>query len=181
MCSSDGYIWIGGYSGIIRYNGSTFTRLDSSEGLTNGRGLFEDSKGRIWVGTNDNGVVLIDGNGQTHFTYKDGLPSSSIRTFAEDGDGNIFIGTTSGVCYIADDMQVRVLDDVRIKSERVLRLVSDSEGIIYGQTKSGVIFRVKNRMVTDVIPVMNWVWRRSLPSLRILRIREKYTLERIPM
>ena len=75
--TSDGYVWIGGYSGIIRYDGLNFERLDSSDGLTSGRAIFEDSKGRVWVGTNDNGVVLIDNNIHTHYTYKDGLPSSS--------------------------------------------------------------------------------------------------------
>ena len=61
MAASDGYIWIGGYSGIIRYDGSVFERLDSSEGLTSGRCIYEDSLNRIWIGTNDNGVVAIDG------------------------------------------------------------------------------------------------------------------------
>ena len=51
--SREGYIYIGGYSGIIKYDGTTFERLDTSGGLNSGRGLFEDSKGRIWVGTND--------------------------------------------------------------------------------------------------------------------------------
>ena len=59
LTSSDGYIWIGSYGGIIRYDGSNFTRMDTSGGLTSGRGLFEDSKGRIWVATNDNVVVVI--------------------------------------------------------------------------------------------------------------------------
>ncbi|MBR6909488.1 MAG: hypothetical protein IKN35_04300, partial [Lachnospiraceae bacterium] len=34
--SSSGYIWIGGYSGIIRYDGTNFERLDTSSGLTSG-------------------------------------------------------------------------------------------------------------------------------------------------
>ena len=84
LAANDGYIWIGGYSGIIRYDGSVFERLPSTDGLTSGRGLYEDSQGRIWVATNDNGVVVIDGNETTHFTKNEGLTSSSIRCFAED-------------------------------------------------------------------------------------------------
>ena len=61
LSADDGKIWIGGYSGVIAYDGSVFERLDTAEGLTSARGFFEDSKGRIWVGTNDNGVVVIDG------------------------------------------------------------------------------------------------------------------------
>ncbi len=150
LASSDGYIWIGGYSGILRYDGNTFTRLPVTGGLTNGRGLFEDSKGRIWVGTNDNGVVIIDGNIKSHLTYKEGLPSSSIRTFAEDGEGNVYIGTTEGICYVAADMTLNVVDDERINKERVLRLDQDSEGRIYGQTKSGLIFLIEHNAIKEL-------------------------------
>ena len=150
LCSSDGYIWIGGYSGIIRYNGSTFERLDASEGLTSGRGLFEDSQCRIWVATNDNGVVVLDGEERIHYTYKDGLPSSSIRTFAEDQEGGIYVGTTAGVCYVNSQMELSVIDDARINEERVLKMVSDAQGSVYGQTKSGMVFRIDNQKVSEV-------------------------------
>ncbi len=143
LSASSGYIWIAAYSGIIRYDGSVFERQNSSGGLTNGRGLFEDSKGRIWVGTNDNGVVVIDKDETIHFTYKDGLPSSSIRTFAEDPDGNIFIGTTAGIAYADPDMNMHTLYDERLSGKRVLKLMA-SEGVIYGQTTSGALFSIEN-------------------------------------
>ena len=148
--ASDGYIWIGGYSGILRYDGSSFTRLDTSGGLTNGRGLFEDSKGRIWVGTNDNGVVVIDGNESTHITYREGLPSSSIRAFAEDRKGRVYIGTTAGVCYADVEMSIHIVDDERLDNEKVMRLDSDPSGRIYGQTQSGLIFRIEDTAVSGV-------------------------------
>ena len=148
--ASDGYIWIGGYSGIIRYDGSEFEKLDTSDGLTSGRGFFEDSYGRIWVATNDNGVVVLDGEERTHFTYKDGMPSSSVRTFAEDNDGDIYIGTTAGVCYVDAQMELHVIDDERINEERVLKLVSDSEGVVYGQTKNGLIFALDDHGISEI-------------------------------
>ena len=148
--ASDGYIWIGSYSGIIRYDGNDFTRLPADDGLTSGRGLFEDSRGRIWVGTNDNGVVVLDGNKKTHLTYEDGLPSSSIRVFAEDEEGNVFMGTTEGVCYADRALHVQVLDDQRLNGERVLRLDADSQGKIYGQTKNGLVFSIANKAITEV-------------------------------
>ncbi|MCR4947122.1 MAG: response regulator [Lachnospiraceae bacterium] len=150
LASSDGYIWIGGYSGIIRYDGSNFTRMDTTYGLTSGRGLFEDSKSRIWVGTNDNGVVVIEGDRQTHITYREGLLPSSIRVFAEDPEGNVFVGTTAGVYCISDDFLVSALQDERLSDERILRLDSDSNGVIYGQTKNGLIFSISDKTVTSM-------------------------------
>ncbi len=149
LCSSDGYIWIGGYSGIIKYDGSNFIRMDTSGGLTSGRGLFEDSKGRIWVATNDNGVVVIDGEESIHFTYKEGLASSSIRCFEEDADGNIIIGTTAGIAYVDNALTLHTIDDDTLNEETVLNMSADLNGTIYGITKSGLLFSVTGCKVTD--------------------------------
>ncbi|MCR5082363.1 MAG: hybrid sensor histidine kinase/response regulator, partial [Parasporobacterium sp.] len=112
--AKNGYVWVGGYSGVFKYDGSNFEKLPSSDGFTSARGLFEDSRGRIWVGTNDNGVVVLDGEQIKHFTYKDGLASSSIRTFAEDNNGNVFIGTTAGIAYVDSNLEFHVFDDSRL-------------------------------------------------------------------
>ncbi|MCR5799221.1 MAG: response regulator [Lachnospiraceae bacterium] len=148
--TSDGYVWIGGYSGIIRYDGTTFEKLDTSDGLTSGRGLFEDSRGRIWVATNDNGVVVIDGENRTHLTYREGMPSSSVRIFDEDLNGDVYIGTTAGVCYADSEMQLHVINDERINDERVLRLGSDGAGTIYGQTRNGIVFTIRDHRIQEL-------------------------------
>ena len=146
--ASDGYVWIGGYSGIIKYDGSTFERLPSSTGLTNGRGMFEDSRGRIWVATNDNGIVVIDNGEYLHYSKGQGLTSASIRSFAEDAEGIVYIGSTAGVSYMDDRMSLHLVNDSRINSERILRLVSDKDGTVYGHTKSGSVFSIENGKVT---------------------------------
>ncbi|MBQ9618082.1 MAG: hypothetical protein IJR48_06915, partial [Oscillibacter sp.] len=48
--SPDGFIWIGSYGGLIRYDSNTFQRY---EGVTSVKCLFVDSRQRLWVGTND--------------------------------------------------------------------------------------------------------------------------------
>ena len=141
---SDGYIWIGGYSGIIRYDGRTFERLDSSNGLSSGRAIFEDSKGRIWIGTNDNGVVMMEEEKVTRFTYEDGLPSSSVRSFAEDADGNIYIGSSGGLSYVDEDGHLHQVDEDVLNNETIERLSADKNGKVYGCTYNGTIFTVKN-------------------------------------
>ena len=148
--AKDGYVWIGGYSGIIRYDGKNFERLPTTNGLTSGRAFFEDSKHRIWVGTNDNGVAVIDGNKIRQFTYRDGLPSSSIRHFAEDKDGNIFVATTTGLAMIRDNGLVYKVSNPAIDKERILKLTADSSGKIYGQSLNGIVFSIVNRNVAEL-------------------------------
>lgn len=150
MGASNGYMWVGGYSGVFRYDGSTFDKVDSPSYLTSARCFFEDSKGRIWVGTNDNGVVVLDGSENKHYSYKDGLTSSSIRIFEEDMNGNIFVGTTSGVAYVDQANMMKKLPNETLSEERVLKLDRDAEGRIFGQTSNGIIFAIDNCKVTEL-------------------------------
>ena len=150
MSAGDGKMWIGGYSGVICYDGSSFERLDTSAGLTSARTLFEDSSGRVWVGTNDNGIVVIDGSRRTHLTAEDGLPSDSIRIFEEDPAGNVFIGTTAGICYADSRMKLHEVPGADLSGERVLMLDADPAGTIYGQTAGGIVFSIKDAAVTDL-------------------------------
>ncbi len=149
LADSKGYIWIGGYSGIIKYDGVAFERLPVEDGLTSGRCIFEDSRGRIWVATNDSGVVILDGSERTYITKADGLWSDSIRTFAEDNRGNVFVGSTGGISYLDTMLSIHRIDDARVNNERILRLVSDSEGNIYGHTGNGGAFTVTVRGVGE--------------------------------
>ena len=144
-CDVDGFIWMGCYSGIIKYDGNEFRRLTNISGMTSGRAIFIGSNGNIWIGTNDSGVVVLTKDGDAiHFTLKDGLPSSSIRTFAEDNQGNIFVGTATGMAYVDSEMTMHTLDDSRINTQRILRITPDKNGIIYGYTKVGDVFSIKD-------------------------------------
>ncbi|MBQ5544875.1 MAG: hypothetical protein IIU00_04280, partial [Clostridia bacterium] len=40
--TSDGFLWIGSYSGLIRYDGNTFERIDSTTGIASVVSLFVD-------------------------------------------------------------------------------------------------------------------------------------------
>ena len=55
----DGFIWIGSYSGLTRYDGKSFERVDSTTGIASVVSLFVDSKEHLWIGTNDNGVAMM--------------------------------------------------------------------------------------------------------------------------
>lgn len=140
LAANDGYIWIGGYAGIIKYDGASFERMDSTEGLTSGRVLFEDRRGRIWVGTNDNGVVVIDDDETMHLTYEDGLTSSSIRGFAEDAGNVVYIGSTNGICAYGPDGTLSVFEEDSLRNKTINHMTSTVDGRVYGSTEEGDIF-----------------------------------------
>ncbi len=151
LSTNDGFLWIGGYSGLIRYDGTTFERITGIEGVTNVNTLFQDSEDRIWIGTNDNGAVVTYKSETLHFDFNNGLNSSSIRSIAEDSDGNIIIGTTQGLYYIDKSMKVHTLDEPLLNNDYIQKLVSDEHGKIYGSARSGSVFCIEGLKVTSTI------------------------------
>ena len=77
--TGEGFIWIGSYAGLIRYDGNTFERFDSTTGIANVRCLYVDSHDRLWVGTNDSGVFVMVRGELRQWDKAEGMKSSSIR------------------------------------------------------------------------------------------------------
>ena len=105
--TSDGYINIGTYEGLARFDGVTFTthKRNSENDLTfvSVRAILEDSRGNLWLGSNDEGLQRISSTSKKTYTMQNGLPNNSIRCLAEDKNGNVWVGTASGVVYITPE------------------------------------------------------------------------------
>ncbi|MCR5785627.1 MAG: HD domain-containing protein [Eubacterium sp.] len=145
--TSDGFIWIGSYSGLIRYDGNSFYRYDSSYGISSVISLYVDSKERLWIGTNDSGAVVMEGGEFTFYERDEIMTSSSIRAISEDESGNIFIATTQGMVYIDNDGQMHSFEDERLEDKYIYELNRDANGNIYGATMEGDFFKIKNLKV----------------------------------
>lgn len=146
--TDDGFIYIGSYSGLIRYDGVNFTRFDSFTGITSVVSLFIDSKNRLWVGTNDSGLALYENGDFTFYNREDGLTSLSVRDIAEDGEGNIIFGTTSELAYINDKGELSLIESESAGVMYVKHLLPGNDGAVYGCTLDGVFFRMENLEIT---------------------------------
>lgn len=142
--TESGFIWIGSYAGLIRYDGTNFYRYDASSGISSVVSLFVDSKQRLWIGTNDSGVSVYDKGEFRAWGKTDGLRSASIRSITEDENGNILIASTQGLAYIDEEMELHLVDDARINGEYIYELKKDTAGNIFGETSKGAVFEVKN-------------------------------------
>ncbi len=145
--ASDGSIWIGNYSGLIHYDANTFNRIDSSFGISSVVCLYIDSNERIWIGSNDSGVTLMDGMDFTTFNKSNGLSSLYVRAITEDCEGNIILATTDGLAYIDSDLSLHKIDTTILGDTYILNLSTVTGEIIYGVTRDGSIFTIKNQRI----------------------------------
>ena len=121
-----GYIWIGTYDGLVRFDGVefiTYSRTtDSRFDFASARSLFQSKDGTLWVGHNDEGVTAINSDGQIRkFTMDNGLPNNKINSINEDHNHNVWIGTSSGVCYITPEFEIKIPDGLKeLDQEKIL-------------------------------------------------------------
>ena len=142
--TSEGFLWIGCYGGLIRYDGNSFVRMDSSSGITSVRCLFVDSRDRLWVGTNDNGLFLIKDGHIRHWGAEDGLQGLSIRGIQEDDTGLFYIASTGGLALIDQELDLRMPADDRVTDDFIHELRRGKDGNIYGLSNNGDIFSMHN-------------------------------------
>ena len=134
--TDDGFIWIGSYAGLIRYDGKVFERIDADTPISNVRCLFRDSHNRLWIGTSDAGFLMLENGRFRRWGKADGLESLYIRCFAEDADGYIYVGTTSGIAVFDPEMDFSAENSVWITGA-IQNLRRGGDGHVYALNRSG--------------------------------------------
>ena len=144
-----GHIWVGtasnGISELIPIDTSFYEfnikNYKQGAGLPSLRinGLHIDSLQRIWVATRGNGIACME-NGQVIQTIKQALPSTQVRSLAEDQFGYLRIGMAdAGVARISiyqDTLEIISYDN--LTSNNVYFLLLDDEQNLWIGSEKGV-------------------------------------------
>ena len=146
----DGYIWVGTYAGLYRYNGVRFVATKIDDRIRNAMCLFCDSRGRLWIGTNDSGLFCYDPQTGEVLSYDTnrGLSSNSIRSICEDNHGNIYIGTAMSMARIDENGVIKSFSEWK-SIFHTISLDCMDDGSILGVTNSGTLFLVRNDLLLD--------------------------------
>lgn len=147
----DGYVWIGSYGGLIRYDGTDFKNYsEEKEGIASSsvRTLFEDSKGRLWIGTNDAGVYTYEHGVFTKINNQDDHTFLCIRDFAEDSDGIIYAASNSGLAKIEGDILTPISNEA-VNGNTVYSLGVDCYGRLWCSMNQGICTVIENEQVAE--------------------------------
>lgn len=132
----DGYLWLGTFGGLARFDGTTFRTFTSAEvlGLGGDRilALHEGASGTLWIGTQENGVFGMRDGEFFAPAWADALPHPQVWEIDEGRDGVVWVRTEGGAVRVGADGRVTVL---RPRGEG-----TDAEVLVLRETTDGVAF-----------------------------------------
>ena len=100
----DGYIWIGTYSGLCRYDGTDMTVYDVSNSILESsriRSLYLASDGLLYIGTETGGLTIFD-TLNDRFIKTIRVPSNYVNGIFPSSDGNsVIICTDDGLSTLS--------------------------------------------------------------------------------
>ena len=138
-----GYLWLGGPTGLVRFDGTAFRRWpieESDDALPPGpvHTLIGTPDGSLWVGLGGGvGIARIQDGRVTRFTPDDGAPDSA-NDLLQDRRGAIWATSRSGLFRYAGDTWTAVGDEVAIAGQQAISLYEDSAGAIWVSSAAGV-------------------------------------------
>ena len=96
--TNDGILWIGTYAGLYRYNGREFRWMEEFDSVRTVKCLYADDEGRLWIGTNDNGLsICVNEKIVNVLDQSRGLNTNSVSCIQQGMDGYYYVGTTGSM------------------------------------------------------------------------------------
>ena len=122
--------------------------------------IFNDSRGNILIGLKDNGITIITNEYsfvRSHIRTDDpkgSRPIRNARTFCEDADGKIYVGTLDGLFIISEDGMCHTESSYAPEGHSICSLLRDRTGNIWiGTFYSGAyICEVENNPFKSILP-----------------------------
>ena len=158
----DGKVWIGTYAMLFNFDGNKINIFDNSilelkdNEKLHIRSVFADSKGRVWIGNNGIGVLLLQGDSIINFSDKNelihensqrsGSQSSPVGTLEhvfvieEDSEGNIWFGDRDTGAWKFDDKTITnyTIDD-KLSTPMIWSIYNDNNNnLLFGMADGGV-------------------------------------------
>lgn len=153
-----GQLWVATLGGLSRFDGSAFHTYTKRDGMSSNsiRCLLLDSRQRIWIGTTDRGLMVLNGDSFDVYDQEAGLPPGGVHSIAEDNQGIIWAATDSGVYSLTKDRFVRHTglppvryNDLLFTATNELWAGSNSQGVYRINAKGTSNYTAANSALND--------------------------------
>ncbi len=150
----DGYLWLGSYGGLARFNGVELRIFDVADhpqlAGNRIRALHVDRQGVLWIGHTQGAVSRFDGRGFTAYGRRHGFPQGPVLAIAEDLEGDLWFGAKGGLARRLGGTRAQLLrgEAFATYTERdglpgrvVLSLTVSGDGVLWAGTSAGLARR----------------------------------------
>jgi signal transduction histidine kinase/ligand-binding sensor domain-containing protein len=144
--TSDGWLWIAAGTGLYRFDGKRYERMDSVDGhpllSSNVRTLYAPPEGGLWLGYRMGGGISHFQRGQVrHFAAGQGLPSGAITSIARAPDGVLWVAARDGLARLDGQRFVTVGADDGLPGRRARQVLFDKNGRQWVAMQGGIYSR----------------------------------------
>lgn len=144
---SRGYIYFGTYVGLVRFNGSDFSTINrntyASVPFVSARTIIENRNKEFWIGSNEEGVSILDENRVNCSVLPHDLPSNSVRSIIETQNGEMWIGTANGIICRKNNNKIINIPNPEnngIIDSNIVQLFCDSYNQVWCTTSYGTVY-----------------------------------------
>ena len=138
---STGYLWIGTWQGVSRFNGTHFNNDCLGTGIPDNVviSLEFDSEQNLWMGTRSAGAAKYSGTGWTYFNYESGVSGSVYTEVLPASNGRIwFYNYDGGISVLDGDEWSYYNTGKGFIGDYVVDLYEDRSENIWAATMSGL-------------------------------------------
>jgi signal transduction histidine kinase/ligand-binding sensor domain-containing protein len=142
--TKDGLLWLGTHDGLYRFDGVVFEHYEPLVGPPLPAGgvvsLLALPDGDLWIAIASRAIVLLRNNRAQTYTERDGVPAGPFLYLAQDRDGTIWVGGSSGLARLEGNRWKEVGKDWNFLGKSAGELFVDRKGTLWVATEDTIVF-----------------------------------------
>ncbi|HTZ21888.1 MAG TPA: two-component regulator propeller domain-containing protein [Opitutaceae bacterium] len=144
-----GNLWIGASGELYKIVAGKLTKDPTWKRVLDVKTVYCDPQGRMWIGTDGDGLFCYAGDKVTIFRTQDGLPSNQIRGLLTDRQGALWVATFGGgASRLFEGKFTNYTSQDGLGSNWLSAIHEDATGALWFATRGGLSRRQDGRFFT---------------------------------